>query len=66
MMLLDHNRRALDFHYILWRFETSNLDTVTLGKLDNGPGASQDDDLEQDELDSDGNEITPGGGKQVP
>ena len=37
MMLIDGNHRALDFQYILWRFDTSGLDTVELGKLDAGP-----------------------------
>lgn len=38
MMLIDDKQRTLDFHYILWRFDTSQLDLTTLKALDNGPG----------------------------
>ena len=49
MMLLDSQRRALDFQYILWHFDTSKLDLATLKKLDNKTGhTEQEDDWEQD------------------
>ena len=57
MMLIDDAHRALDFQYILWRFDTSQLDTQSLGRLDNGPGKAQEDNEELDDLDSQGNEI---------
>ena len=40
MMLIDERHRALDFQYILWRFDTSQLDTSELKFLDNGPGGA--------------------------
>ena len=48
MMLIDSNHRALDFQYILWRFDTKDLDTATLGKLDAGPGQTEGD-MDEDE-----------------
>ena len=57
MMLIDDRHRALDFQYILWRFDTSNLDNQVLGKLDHGPGQTQDEDEDYVELDSHGNEV---------
>lgn len=49
MMLLDSQRRALDFQYILWHFDTSKLDLATLKKLDNKTGHTEkEDDWEQD------------------
>ena len=44
MMLIDDKHRALDFQYILWRFDTENLDMGTLNRLDMGPGGNQEDD----------------------
>ena len=40
MMLIDERHRALDFQYILWRFDTTQLDIQDLKFLDNGPGAA--------------------------
>jgi hypothetical protein len=57
MMLIDDAHRALDFQYILWRFDTSELDTVTLGRLDNGPGGNADNNEELNEIDAHGNEL---------
>ena len=49
MMLINAERRALDFQYILWHFDTSNLDLVTLKKLDNKTGHTEkEDDWEED------------------
>ena len=55
MMLIDDRHRALDFQYILWRFDTSQLDHQNLTRLDNGPGQNQEDREDVDDLDSDGN-----------
>ena len=33
MMLLDSSRKTLDFHYILWRFNTGELDHAELKSL---------------------------------
>lgn len=33
MMLLDASRKTLDFHYILWRFNTRELDHQELKSL---------------------------------
>ena len=49
MMLIDSSRRALDFQYILWHFDTEKLDLATLKKLDNKTGHTEkEDDWEQD------------------
>lgn len=58
MMLIDESRRALDFQYILWRFDTSSLDRSTLDRLDKGPGQAREENEEIDEYDSEGNEIS--------
>ena len=56
MMLIDDKHRALDFQYILWRFDTENLDMGTLNRLDMGPGGNQEDDEDMGtEMDSQGN-----------
>ena len=52
MMLIDANHRALDFQYILWRFDTKDLDYQTLNRLDNGPGTTNDEDKDEDDDDS--------------
>ena len=57
MMLIDERRRALDFQYILWRFDTQNLDQQTLKFLDNGPGAQPEDLEDVPEVDTLGNEM---------
>ena len=58
MMLIDDKHRALDFQYILWRFDTENLEMNSLNRLDAGPGGNQDEDEDMPtELDSQGNEI---------
>ena len=65
MMLIDSNHRALDFQYILWRFDTKDLDTATLGKLDAGPGQTEGDMDEDENFDTAGNESATPGGKKV-
>ena len=62
MMLIDSNHRALDFQYILWRFDTSQLDMVELAKLDAGPN-NEDDENDDENVDSQGNEIVIGSKK---
>ena len=57
MMLIDDKHRALDFQYILWRFDTEALDKTTLNRLDAGPGGNQDEDEDMNEMDSQGNEV---------
>ena len=57
MMLIDDKHRALDFQYILWKFDVSGLNMVALERLDKGPGANEEDLEDVDELDTDGNEI---------
>ena len=47
MMLIDDRHRALDFQYILWRFDTSQLDTSELKFLDNGPGGAEEQEEER-------------------
>ena len=38
-MLIDERRRSLDYQFILWRFETTDLhEDDDLRFLDNGPG----------------------------
>ena len=49
MMLIDSQRRALDFQYILWHFDTANLDLPTLKKLDKKTGHKE----KEDEYDED-------------
>lgn len=65
MMLIDSHHRALDFQYILWRFDTKDLDTVTLGKLDAGPGQNEGDMDEDGDFDTAGNESAAASGKKV-
>lgn len=49
MMLIDREKRALDFQYILWHFDTANLDLANLKKLDNKTGHTEkEDDWEED------------------
>ena len=50
MMLIDSNHRALDFQYILWRFDTKDLDTGVLGRLDAGPGQTEGDEGEESDM----------------
>ena len=57
MMLIDDRHRALDFQYILWRFDTSQLDTSELKFLDNGPGGAEEQEEETPEIDTQGNEM---------
>ena len=59
MMLIDERHRALDFQYILWRFDTSQLDIQDLKFLDNGPGAASEEleDATEYTVDSHGNEV---------
>ena len=63
MMLIDTHHRALDFQYIMWRFDTKDLDIQALNKLDAGPGSKEGESDEDDDLDSQGNEKTPLGKK---
>ena len=53
MMLIDNDHKTLDFQYILWRYDTSNLPTDELKRLDKGPGGNY-----EETEDSDGE--TPG------
>ena len=62
MMLIDSNHRALDFQYILWRFDTKELDTPVLIKLDHGPGQTEGD-QDEDDFETAGNESAAGGKK---
>ena len=57
-MLIDERRRSLDYHFILWRFETRDLhEDDDLRFLDNGPGGMTESQLEElPEVDTDGNE----------
>ena len=57
-MLIDERRRSLDYQFILWRFETTDLhEDDDLRFLDNGPGGMTESQLEEmPEVDSDGNE----------
>ena len=59
MMLIDERHRALDFQYILWRFDTSQLDSADLKFLDNGPGANDEELEDEPVVDTQGNEIAP-------
>lgn len=52
MMLIDERHRALDFQYILWRFDTSQLDTSDLKFLDNGPGGNDEEEEQAPEIDT--------------
>lgn len=36
VFLLDEDRRTLDCNFLLWKFDTSKLDHVSLNKLDRG------------------------------
>ena len=36
MMLLDEKRKQLDFQFILWKFDTQNLNMAILHKMDVG------------------------------
>ena len=36
IFLLDEDRRTLDCNFLLWKFDTSKLDHVSLSKLDHG------------------------------
>lgn len=35
-MFLDQNRKQLDYHFVIWKFDTAKLDQATLHKLDVG------------------------------
>jgi len=41
VMLLDKTRRHLDYHFMLWKFDSSKLDHVALSKLDKGSQAAE-------------------------
>ena len=45
-MFLDKERKALDYNFILWKFNTTKLDHRLLHKLDNGVMGDEDDDGE--------------------
>ena len=52
MMLLDSSRKTLDFHYVLWRFDTKGLDVAELKSLQNdfrGEGEEENDELGEEE-----------------
>ena len=36
LMFLDQNRKQLDYHFVIWKFDTAKLDQATLHKLDVG------------------------------
>ena len=52
MMLIDQAHKTLDFHFILWRYETKELDHATLARLDVGPGGNSEDEEELSDADS--------------
>ena len=57
-MFLDQNRKQLDYHFIVWKFDTDKLDQSTLHKLDTGvANAHHDDNEDINSVDSQGNEI---------
>ena len=57
-MFLDQNRKQLDYHFVVWKFDTQKLDQSTLHKLDVGVANANDDDNEDiNSIDSQGNEI---------
>lgn len=45
MMLIDDNQRALDFQYILWKFDTKEIDHASMKRLDHYPGFKQENDI---------------------
>ena len=57
MMLIDDRHRALDFQYVLWRFDITGLDQPSLAKLDKGPGTDREEEEDINDLDSQGNEM---------
>ena len=57
-MFIDKDKKQLDYHFLLWKFDTSRLDIKSLTKLDAG-SQFQAPDEEEVEFDSDGNEIEP-------
>ena len=54
-MLLDQNRKQLDYHFVIWKFDTHKLDQSTLHKLDVGVANANEDDNDIDSVDSQGN-----------
>ena len=56
-MLLDQNRKQLDYQYVVWKFDTSKLDQSTLHKLDTGVAGAPEDEEDQNSVDSQGNEV---------
>ena len=46
MMLLDGSRKTLDFHYILWRFNTRELDHQYLKSLQADFGGEEDEQVD--------------------
>ena len=56
-MLLDHREKQLDFQFILWRFETKNLNMTKLQKVDNGLEGGRHEDEDIDSIDSEGNAV---------
>ena len=49
-MFLDQNRKQLDYHFIIWKFDTSKLDQATLHKLD--VGVANVNNVEDEDIDS--------------
>ena len=49
-MFLSKEKRQLDYHFLLWKYDTSKLDHTTLSKLDKGAQAAENPDEVVDKL----------------
>ena len=54
MKLTVANHTTLEVQYMLRRFDTKELGCQTLSRLDNGPGTTNDEDKDEDDLDAQG------------
>lgn len=41
VMFLDKDKRTLDYNFLLWKYDTTKLDHVSLAKLDKGSSAAE-------------------------
>ena len=59
-MFLDQNRKQLDYHFVIWKFDTVKLDQATLHKLDVGVANVNNVEDDEDQDSYDGIEKEPG------
>jgi hypothetical protein len=43
-LLLDRNKKVLEYNFVLWKYDTTKLDHASLAKLDKGSKEAEDPD----------------------